>query len=56
MKFKCEGPVPDDTGALYCPFEPENEAYDCVHCRAVYDHWEELMADADREEGKDTWG
>ena len=55
MKMPCNGPLKDDTG-YYCPRQPENPDYDCEECKAAFERWEELTADADRDERRDTWG
>ena len=53
--FKCPGPVQDDTGVRYCPFQPENDEPDCDHCMREYEADQERSWDASVEEKELLW-
>jgi hypothetical protein len=55
----CEGEKQDDTGAWYCPKDPEWDGYDCEQCQQAYDAAVDREVDRLREEADDkraSWG
>jgi hypothetical protein len=55
MNYKpCSGPRQDDTGAWYCPMDPDEEDYDCVACERGFDAAVDRAVEASWE--RDTWG
>jgi len=56
MRFPCDGPLMESTGLEVCRLDPDDIDFDCDRCRAEWDANEELLADMQREEVRDTWG
>ena len=50
----CEGEQQDDTGAWYCPHDPDRDDYNCVACRSERDQEVDRAVEAKWE--RDRWG
>jgi len=63
VRFPCDGPLQDSTGAMFCQVEPWDMEFDCDRCREDYVWFAELAQEVKRdreisveEDERNSWG